>query len=304
MENNLFRQVNIESYVGGIKKVVSTKANIETFCLYDFLFFFTNSNKRKIIKEGAFEYTWINYPYIIDKNPCLFLNNAKIKRHLEILKELGLIKILNDNGSIYICLINAELSMISKKAVMNHNQEPVMNHNRNNNNNINNNIINSNITENNNITEDSNILNNKRDLEKEIKEKYKKEKKKKNIFDEALELYPQDEKLCFSYDDWKEWVEYKTSIGKNLTILTFKKNLQQLITFGELAKQAIDISISNNWVGLFPPHQKVAPNATNRNFKGGGLSARDKFANMDNPEYDDSVYDFSLLPSVGNIDGK
>ncbi|HEF9821481.1 TPA: hypothetical protein SB201_001698, partial [Campylobacter coli] len=119
MGNNLFRQVNIESYVGGVKKVVSTKANIETFCLYDFLFFFTNSNKRRIIKEGAFEYTWINYSYIINKNPCLFLNNAKIKRHLEILKELELIKILNDNGNIYICLINAELSMISKDPVMN-----------------------------------------------------------------------------------------------------------------------------------------------------------------------------------------
>ena len=113
--------------------------------------------------------------------------------------------------------------------------------------------------------------------------------------------------MCFSYDDWKEWVEYKVSIGKNLTILTFKKNIQQLVAFGDLAKQAIDTSISNNWVGLFPPHQKVAPNAsnaTNRNFKGGGLSARDKFANMDNPDYDASVYDFSLLPSIGSIDAK
>ena len=113
--------------------------------------------------------------------------------------------------------------------------------------------------------------------------------------------------LNYSYDDWKEWVEYKTSIGKNLTILTFKKNLKQLIDFGDLAKVAIDTSISNNWVGLFPPHQKITPNAsnaTNINFKGGGLSARDKFANMENPDYDPSVYDFSLLPSVGTIDGK
>ena len=151
------------------------------------------------------------------------------------------------------------------------------------------------------------VSNNKDINNTEKKEKYKKEKKKKTIFDEALELYPKDETLSFSHDDWKEWVEYKVSIGKNLTILTFKKNLKQLIDFGDLAKVAIDTSISNNWVGLFPPHQRVAPNAsnaTNRNFKGGGISARDKFANMDNPDYDASVYDFSLLPSVGDIDAK
>ena len=287
MENDLFRQVNIESYVGGVKKVVSTKANIETFCLYDFLFFFTSSNKRKIIKEGAFEYTWINYPYIIDKNPCLFLNNAKIKRHLEILKELELIKILNDNGSIYICLINAELSMISKAPVMNHNQAPVMNHNRNNNNNSNNNNLD--IKEN---------LNFKRNLD--IKKEKNIKKEKKSIFDEALELYPQDEKLSFSFDEWQEWVEYKKARSKNLTILTFKKNLEQLKSFGNLAKEAIDNSISNNWVGLFKPQQSINQNQsnnTNRNFRGGYLEAKDKFANMSNKNYDDSAYDFSLLPS-------
>ena len=285
MENNLFRQVNIESYVGGVKKVVSTKANIETFCLYDFLFFFTNSNKRKIIKEGAFEYTWINYPYIIDKNPCLFLNNAKIKRHLEILKELELIKILNDNGSIYICLINAELSMISKAPVMNHNQDPVMNHNRNNNNNINNNNLDIE-----NSLEKENFLKKEKNIKKE----------KKSIFDEALELYPQDEKLSFSFDEWREWVEYKNARSKNLTILTFKKNLEQLKSFGNLAKEAIDNSISNNWVGLFKPQQVINQNQnnnTNRNFRGGYLEAKDKFANMSNENYDDSAYDFSLLPS-------
>ena len=233
MENNLFREVNIESYVGGVKKVVSTKANIETFCLYDFLFFFTNSNKRKIIKEGAFEYTWINYSYIIDKNPCLFLNNAKIKRHLEILKELELIKILNDNGSIYICLINAELSMISKEAVMNHNQDPVMNHNyppvmnhnRNNNNNINNN---------------KNINNIKKNTKKSLRE-------------DCISLFEdsKNEIKYFNLDDWLEWVDYKLAKETKITLATFKKNLKQLVNFGENAKQSIDTSISSNWSGLF-----------------------------------------------------
>ena len=141
-------------------------------------------------------------------------------------------------------------------------------------------------------------LNFKRNLD--IKKEKNIKKEKKSIFDEALELYPQDEKLSFSFDDWVEWVEYKQARSKNLTILTFKKNLEQLKSFGNLAKEAIDNSISNNWVGLFKPQQVINQNQsnnTNRNFRGGYLEAKDKFANMNNENYDDSVYDFSLLPS-------
>ena len=82
--------------------------------------------------------------------------------------------------------------------------------------------------------------------------------------------------------------------------MTFKKNLEQLKSFGNLAKEAIDNSISNNWVGLFKPQQNINQNQsnnTNRNFRGGYLEAKDKFANMSNADYDDSAYDFSLLPS-------
>ena len=157
---------------------------------------------------------------------------------------------------------------------------------------LNNNIYNNNIINNNNKEKNNKENNNKNS--KNIK------KVAKSIFDEALELYPQDEKLSFSYDEWKEWVEYKKARSKNLTILTFKKNLEQLKSFGNLAKEAIDNSISNNWVGLFKPQQSINQNQsnnTNRNFRGGYLEAKDKFANMSNPDHDDSVYDFSLLPS-------
>ena len=155
---------------------------------------------------------------------------------------------------------------------------------------------------NNNIYKDYLNNNNRENKNKENNNKNSKNIKKvaKSIFDEALELYPQNEKLSFSFDDWKEWVEYKKSRSKNLTILTFKKNLQQLKSFGNLAKEAIDNSISNNWVGLFKPQQTInqnQSNSTNRNFKGGYLEAKDKFANMSNENYDDSAYDFSLLPS-------
>ena len=138
------------------------------------------------------------------------------------------------------------------------------------------------------------------DIENSLEKENFLKKEKKSIFDEALELYPQDEKLSFSFDEWKEWVEYKRARSKNLTILTFKKNLQQLKSFGNLAKEAIDNSISNNWVGLFKPQQTINQNQsnnTNRNFRGGYLEAKDKFANMSNENYDDSAYDFSLLPS-------
>ena len=157
---------------------------------------------------------------------------------------------------------------------------------------LNNNIYNNNIINNNNKEKNNKEINNTNS--KNIK------KVAKSIFDEALELYPQDEKLSFSYDEWQEWVEYKKARSKNLTILTFKKNLQQLKSFGNLAKEAIDNSISNNWVGLFKPQQTINQNQsnnTNRNFRGGYLEAKDKFANMSNADYDDSAYDFSLLPS-------
>lgn len=157
---------------------------------------------------------------------------------------------------------------------------------------LNNNIYNNNIINNNNKEKNNKEINNTNS--KNIK------KVAKSIFDEALELYPQDEKLSFSYDDWREWVEYKKARSKNLTILTFKKNLEQLKSFGNLAKEAIDNSISNNWVGLFKPQQNInqnQSNSTNRNYKGGYLEAKDKFANMSNADYNDSAYDFSLLPS-------
>ena len=139
-------------------------------------------------------------------------------------------------------------------------------------------------------------LNFKRNLD--IKKEKNIKKEKKSIFDEALELYQPNEH--FSFDDWAEWVEYKKARSKNLTILTFKKNLEQLKSFGNLAKEAIDNSISNNWVGLFKPQQNINQNQsnnTNRNCRGGYLEAKDKFANMSNAEYDDNAYDFSLLPS-------
>ena len=131
MQNNLFREVEIMSYVNGKSKLVKTRADIETFCLYDFLIFLSNAKSRKIIIQDNIQYSWINYPYLIEKNPTLFLNNAKIKRMLSILEKLELLKIINDGGSIYVSIRNLELVMLSNdQSVMNHNQGSVMNHNQ------------------------------------------------------------------------------------------------------------------------------------------------------------------------------
>ena len=129
MQNNLFREVEIMSYVGGKSKIVKTRADIETFCLYDFLIFFSNARNRKIIIKNDIQHTWINYAYLIEKNPTLFLNNAKIKRMLSILEGLDLLSIVNDSGSIYVAPKNLELVMLDNQPVMNHNQ-PVTNHNQ------------------------------------------------------------------------------------------------------------------------------------------------------------------------------
>ena len=130
-ENNLLREVEIDSYVGGKKKRVVTSANMDTFCLLSFLKFFSHAEKRRIVRHGAIEYTWIDYGYLISTNPALRLNNAKIKRHLDILQALDLVDLVSDKGQVYFALKNYELTELvnHNQAVMNHNQGSVMNHN-------------------------------------------------------------------------------------------------------------------------------------------------------------------------------
>ena len=124
LQNNLLREVEIDSYVGGKKKRVVTSASMDTFCLLHFLKFFSHAEKRRIVRHGAIEYTWIDYGYLISTNPALRLNNAKIKRHLDILQALDLLDLVSDKGQVYFALKNYELTEL-----MNHNQ-PVMNHNQ------------------------------------------------------------------------------------------------------------------------------------------------------------------------------
>ena len=131
-QNNLLREVEIDSYVGGKKKRVVTSASMDTFCLLSFLKFFSHADKRKTIRDGGHEYTWLSYQYAIDKNPILKLNNAKIKRHLDILQALDLLDLVSDKGQVYFSLKNYELTELvnHNQAVINNNQGSVVNHNQ------------------------------------------------------------------------------------------------------------------------------------------------------------------------------
>ena len=281
--------------------------NLDTWALLDFLVFFNSAKNHKTLNQNGVSYVWVNYNYIQDNLPLCNLYKQAIKKHLDLLEQIGLIELIKDEANnVYFTFTNLIESLFVDDKNSTHlgknlptprenftqgvgkilpstikiNNLEVKN---------NENLKNLNIKEN---------LNFKRNLD--IKKEKNIKKEKKSIFDEALDLYPQDEKLSFSFDDWREWVEYKKARSKNLTILTFKKNLEQLKSFGNLAKEAIDNSISHNWVGLFKPQQNINQNQnnnTNRNFRGGYLEAKDKFANMSNPDHDDSAYDFSLLPS-------
>ena len=280
---------------------------LDTWALLDFLVFFNSAKNHKTLNRDGVSYLWINYNYIQENIPLCNLYKQAIKKHLELLQKIGLIELIKDEANnVYFAFtqlierlfVSEQKSTKLDKNLPNPRENftqpqgkilPTIN-------------INNLEAKNNNTLKNLDNLDIENSLEKEnfLKKEKNIKKEKKSIFDEALDLYPQDEKLSFSFDEWREWVEYKKARSKNLTILTFKKNLEQLKSFGNLAKEAIDNSISNNWVGLFKPQQSINQNQsnnTNRNFRGGYLEAKDKFANMSNENYDDSAYDFSLLPS-------
>lgn len=89
---------------------------------------------------------------------------------------------------------------------------------------------------------------------KDNNNKINKNKEKKSLKNQALDLFKENEKEIkdfFSFEDWFEWVEYKIKKENKLTILTFSKNIKQLIRFGYNAKLSIERSISAGWSGLF-----------------------------------------------------
>lgn len=102
---------------------------------------------------------------------------------------------------------------------------------------------------------DSDIISNKNKINKnkDINNKLNKKNTKKDLKTDAINLFKtfENEIKYFTLDDWLEWVDYKLKKESKITIITFNKNLKQLISFGVNAKASIDNSISSNWSGLF-----------------------------------------------------
>lgn len=109
------------------------------------------------------------------------------------------------------------------------------------------------------------IINDIKDFKEKVRDEIKKEVEKENVKEvkketrqklrqEALNLYKENKReigVYFSYEDWQDWVDYKLKRERSLTLLTFKKNIKQLIGFRLNAKKSLEQSIGSNWSGLF-----------------------------------------------------
>lgn len=224
--------------------------SLETWALLDFLLFFQNANNLKKIQIDGREFLWINYKYIIENSPLCNFYNQSIKKHLELLLNLNLIELYKEkNNDMYFRFTHKiECLFIDKNFTDLGKFLP---------------------TPRENFTYPLGkflptiIINNKEYINNNnIKEKNIK-KEKKSLKNEALDLFQKNEKDIkdfFSFEDWIEWVEYKIKKENKLTILTFSKNIKQLISFGYNAKLSIDRSISSGWSGLFEIKQNNKSN--------------------------------------------
>lgn len=71
-------------------------SSLETWALFDFLHFFINIDYHKTLRVEKVDYFWINYAYISKNLPLCNFHNAKIKKHLQILADFGLIELQKD----------------------------------------------------------------------------------------------------------------------------------------------------------------------------------------------------------------
>lgn len=73
--------------------------NLDTWALLDFLVFFNSVKNHKILNKNGIGYIWINYNYIQDSMPLCNLYKQAIKKHLELLQEIGLIELIKDDSN-------------------------------------------------------------------------------------------------------------------------------------------------------------------------------------------------------------
>lgn len=271
---------------------------LDTWALFDFLLFFNGAKNHKTLNRNGINYIWINYNYIQENMPlCNFYKQA-IKKHLDLLEQIGLIELIKDEANnVYFTFteLMERLFVSDKKSTHLSKNLPTPRENFthplgkilptiniNNIEDINNNTL-----------KNLDNLDIENSLEKEnfLKKEKNIKKEKKSISEQALELYQPNQ--FFSLQDWQEWVEYKNARCKNLTLQTFKQNFNFLLNLGSSAKASISQSINHNWQGLF----EVKQNQQGQNqgyFK--GLSAKQQFASVADGSYNADDYDFSKLP--------
>ena len=73
--------------------------NIETWALLDFVVFFNSAKNHKTLNKNGISYIWINYNYIQDSMPLCNLYKQAIKKHLDLLQEIGLIELIKDDSN-------------------------------------------------------------------------------------------------------------------------------------------------------------------------------------------------------------
>lgn len=271
---------------------------LDTWALFDFLLFFNGAKNHKTLSRNGITYLWINYNYIQENMPlCNFYKQA-IKKHLDLLEQIGLIELIKDeSNNVYFTFtkLMERLFVSDEKSTQVSKNLPTPRENFTQPLSKNLPTININNIEdiNNNTLKNLDNLDIDNSLEKEnfLKKEKNIKKRKKSIFDEALELYQPNQ--FFTLDDWQEWVEYKNARCKNLTLQTFKQNFKFLIGLGSSAKASISQSINHNWQGLFEVKQNQQ-GQSNSYFK--GLSASQQFASVADGSYNPDDYDFSKLP--------
>lgn len=73
--------------------------SLDTWALLDFLVFFNSAKNHKILNKNGIGYIWINYNYIQDSMPLCNLYKQAIKKHLDLLQEIGLIELIKDDSN-------------------------------------------------------------------------------------------------------------------------------------------------------------------------------------------------------------
>ena len=73
--------------------------NLDTWALLDFLVFFNSAKNHKTLMKNGINYVCINYTHIQNSLPLCNFYKQSVKKHLELLQQIGLIDLIKDNSN-------------------------------------------------------------------------------------------------------------------------------------------------------------------------------------------------------------